>query len=116
MNDIRTVEPAGPKPLTQPLDVLRRRTDVRFRVVEDEGVVVRQAAGEVLVLNEVATRILALADGATPVAGWVDCLALEFEIDRPALQRDGLAFAAELIPQGLLERFAAAVPASPANT
>jgi len=85
------------------VSVLQRRPDVRFRVVDDEGVVIRQAAAEVLVLNQVATRVLALADGVTPVAGWIEALAREYDVERAALERDVLAFAAELVEQGLLE-------------
>jgi hypothetical protein len=83
--------------------VLGRRADVRFRVIDAEGVVVRQSAGEVLVLNDIGTRILALADGVTPVAHWIDALLGEFEVARPVLERDVLAFAVELVEQGLLE-------------
>jgi Coenzyme PQQ synthesis protein D (PqqD) len=85
------------------IDVLRRRADVRFRVIEDEGVVVRQAAAEVLVLNAVATRMLALADGQATVGGWIESLLGEFEVERGALERDVLSFAGELVEQGLLE-------------
>ncbi len=83
--------------------MLRRRPDVRFRVIDAEGVVVRQSAGEVLVLNELGTRILAMADGATPVAKWIDTLLGAFEVERVQLERDVLDFAAELVAQGLLE-------------
>jgi len=83
--------------------VLRRGSDVRYRVIDDEGVVVRQGAGEVLVLNDLGTRILALADGATPVSGWIEALLAEYEVERPQLERDVLAFAAALVEQGLLE-------------
>jgi Coenzyme PQQ synthesis protein D (PqqD) len=83
--------------------VLGRRADVRFRVIDTEGVVVRQSAAEVLVLNDLGTRILALADGVAPVAQWIDTLLGEFEVDRPVLERDVVAFAAELVEQGLLE-------------
>lgn len=40
----------------------RRKPDVRFRIVADEAVVVRQRDAEVLVLNEVGGRILELID------------------------------------------------------
>jgi len=90
--------------------VLGRRADVRFRVIDAEGVVVRQSAGEVLVLNDLGTRILALADGVAPVEHWIDMLLGEFEVDRPVLEHDVLAFAAELVEQGLLERLPAAGP------
>jgi Coenzyme PQQ synthesis protein D (PqqD) len=99
----------------QPDSVLRRSGDVRFRVVDDEGVVVRQAAGEVLVLNAMATRILALADGVAPVDAWVQALFAEYDVDRQVLQRDVLAFAAELLEQGMLEP-ATALPSPPPAT
>lgn len=82
---------------------MRRRGDVRFRTVGGEAVVVRQSAAEVLVLNEVAARLLALADGRAPVASWVETLVGEYEVDRAVLERDVLGFAAELIDDGLLE-------------
>jgi hypothetical protein len=90
---------------------LRRPRDVRFRTVDGEAVVVRQSAAEVLVLNEVAARLLALADGTAPVASWVETLAGEYEVDRAVLEKDVLGFAAELVQDGLLEP----VPAGPAG-
>src|ERR1700674_1862841 len=90
--------------------VLGRRPDVRFRVIDAEGVVARQSAGEVLVLNDIGTPILALAAGVAPVAVWIDTLLVEFEVERPALESAVLAFAAELVEQGLLE----SAPAKPA--
>ena len=90
--------------------VLRRRADVRYRVIDGEGVVVRQSAAEVLVVNDVAVRILGMADGTTAVSAWIDTLFDDYEVERPALERDVLAFAAELVEQGLLE------PAAPPSS
>jgi hypothetical protein len=83
--------------------VLRPVTDLRFRRIDDEAVVIRQRAGEVLVMNETAARLLELADGRTSVAGWVEILAGEYDVDREALVRDVLAFAADLTDGGMLE-------------
>ena len=83
--------------------VLRPAPDVRFRIVDGEAVVVRQKSSEVLVMSEVAARILALADGNRPIGAWLDLLADEFEVDRPSLERDVLRFAAELAGEGILE-------------
>lgn len=83
--------------------VLRRRGDIRYRTIDGEAVVIRQGAGEVLVLNEVGSRILDLADGETPVSGWVESLAAEYEADAVTLARDLLRFAGELEGAGLLE-------------
>jgi len=83
--------------------VLRPAPDVRFRIVDGEAVVVRQKSSEVLVMSEVAARILALADGIRPIGAWLDLLADEFEVDRASLERDVLRFAAELAGEGILE-------------
>lgn len=83
--------------------VLKRCHDVRFRKVDDEAVVLRQNAAEVMVLNEVGARILDLADGVTPIEQWVDALFDEFEIDRTTLEQDVLEFAVEMADAGVLE-------------
>ncbi len=83
--------------------VLRPASDVRFRIVDGEAVVVRQKSSEILVMSEVAARILALADGIRPIGAWVDTLAGEFEVDRATLEQDVLRFAAELAGEGILE-------------
>jgi hypothetical protein len=86
-----------------PGSILKPVRDLRFRRVDDEAVVIRQRAGEVLVMNETAARLLELADGRTSVAGWVDILAGEYDVDRDALERDVLAFASDLAEGGMLE-------------
>lgn len=83
--------------------ILRTSSDIRFRIVDREAVVVRQRSAEVLVMNEVAARLLALADGVHPVSHWLDVLVGEFEVDRAALEADVLGFASELAAEGLLE-------------
>lgn len=87
--------------------VLRRRSDIRYRTLDGEAVVVRQRAGEVLVLNEVAARLLDLADGATPLGAWVETLLGEYEVDREVLERDVAECARELTEAGLLEPLSA---------
>jgi hypothetical protein len=86
-----------------PASVLRTARDLRFRRIDDEAVVVRQRAGEVLVMNQTAARLLELADGQTSVANWVDALLGEYDVDREALERDVLAFAVSLAEEGMLE-------------
>ena len=90
----------------RPIDlgtVLRRTSDVRYRVVDGEAVVVQQAAAEVLVLNETASRLLELADGATPLSAVAANLAAEFEVAGEVLAADLVAGARELVAAGLLE-------------
>jgi hypothetical protein len=84
--------------------VLRRHPGVRFRVLNDEAVVLHQGSAEVMVLDAVATRILSLADGVSPISRWAEVLFREYEVPREVLERDVLDFAAELEREGLLER------------
>lgn len=83
--------------------VLRRRSDVRYRLIEGEAVVLRQSAAEVLVLNEVGASVLDLADGERSVAGWLETLAAEYDADPAVLEREVLEFAGEMFAAGLLE-------------
>lgn len=83
--------------------VLRRRSDVRYRRIEGEAVVLRQSAAEVLVLNGVGASVLDLADGERSVANWIETLAAEYDADPAVLEGDVLEFAAELCAAGLLE-------------
>lgn len=83
--------------------VLRRHDDIRYRTIDREAVVVRQRAAEVLVLSDVASRILDLADGAAPVGAWVEALAAEYAVPKAELTKDVLEFTAELAREGLLE-------------
>jgi hypothetical protein len=86
-----------------PSTVLRRRSDVRYRRIEDEAVVLRQSAAEVLVLNGVGATVLDLADGRRPVSEWIDALVREYGADRETVARDVLEFAGEAAEAGLLE-------------
>jgi hypothetical protein len=93
--------------------VLRRRGDVRYRVVDGEAVVVLQEAAEVLVLNETASRLLALADGATPLWAIAAALSSEYDVAPETLGTDLVDGARELAAAGLLEVAAAAAGAVP---
>jgi hypothetical protein len=82
---------------------LRPRRDVRFRTIGEEGVVIRQESGEVLVVNEVGARVMALLDGRCSVAGLVDRLAEEFDVEAEVLRRDLATYLDELLAGGVLE-------------
>jgi hypothetical protein len=86
--------------------VLRRRSDVRYRRIEGEAVVLRQSAAEVLVLNEVGASVLDLADGERPVGEWIATLAAHYDADPETLAAEVLEFAGELREAGLLETVA----------
>jgi hypothetical protein len=81
--------------------VLVLQPDVRYRAVAPETVVVRQSVPEVMVLSEVAGAILERLDGRRPLREVVDALAPLYDTDRATLERDVLAFAAELVEKGV---------------
>lgn len=91
-----------------PDSVLCRATDLRYRAVDDETVVIRQQSAEALVLNEVAGRILDLIDGRRTVNEVVDRLLEEYEVERPRLLTDVTGYLGELLESGLVVPAAAA--------
>jgi len=83
--------------------VLARRSDVRYRHVPPETVLIRQSGPEVILLNGIAGRVLDLIDGRRSLAELVAALADEFEAPRPTLESDVLAFASELHAAAVVE-------------
>lgn len=81
----------------------RSKDDVRFRVVGDEGVVVRQKDAEVLALNGVGARVLTLLREERTLEDVVETLVEEYEVDRTELTRDVEQFARELVEAGIVE-------------
>ncbi len=68
----------------------------------DEAVLLDPQSGNYFGLNDVATRILELAGERTTVARIVDQMMGEFEVERPQLESDVIAFVRELKQNGLL--------------
>jgi hypothetical protein len=81
----------------------RLREDVRYRIVGQEAVVVRQEAAEVIALNEVGARVLELLSDAKGIDEVVDTLIREFDVDRSVLERDVESFLGEIVEAGILE-------------
>lgn len=84
--------------------VFRKCSDARYRNIGGEGIVVRQTAGEVLVLNDVGVRVLDLLATGGPVHSVVDALAADYEVDTATAEHDVLAYAQELLEAGVIER------------
>jgi len=83
--------------------VFRPRADVRFRVIGDEAVVVRQEDAEVIALNEVGASVLALLDSRRSVREVLDALLEQYDVDRESLSSDVLGFLSELRDAGVVE-------------
>jgi hypothetical protein len=94
--------------MIEPTVVLRKSADARYRNIGGEGIVVRQAAGEVLVLNGVGARVLDLLESGSTVASLLDALGAEYDIDQAILRRDVLAYLQELLDAGVIESAAGA--------
>ena len=77
--------------------------DVRYRQVADEGIVLRQQAGEVLVLNEVGVRVVTLLDKGLAPPGIVARLVEEFDAEPGCLAADVADFMTELAAAGVIE-------------
>ena len=74
---------------------------VRFRRFDDEAVVIQQESAEVLIMNDVAARLLELVDGERSLADCAGLIEQEFDTTRAQIEEDLLRFAAELIGGGV---------------
>ncbi|WP_456380101.1 PqqD family protein [Thiolapillus sp.] len=87
-----------------PSTVLQLSSDVRQTRVGDEGVILRQDDGEILVVNEVAIRFVELIDGDRGMDELTDLLLQEYEVERDILVSDLAEYACELLNQGILTK------------
>jgi hypothetical protein len=76
---------------------------VRFRVIDDEAVVVRQCEGDVLVLNHVAARVLQLVGEGLAPDEIVDRVTGEYEAPEHAVRSDVERFLSELVELHVIE-------------
>jgi len=76
--------------------------ETRFRAVDDEAVVLNQTTAEVLVVSAVGCRVLELIRDDGGVERVLDRLLAEYDVEKPVLERDVLAFLAEMVDAGTL--------------
>lgn len=81
----------------------RPRSDVRFRVLHPDAVVLRQEGAEVMTLNEVGGRLLELLAAGRSLAQATDVLAGEYAVERDTLAADLTAFVGELLAAQVIE-------------
>lgn len=82
--------------------IFRPSRDVRFRIVDNEAIVLRQEAGEALVLNDVGAEILQLLDGTQSVAAVLEHLHRTFDAESGELEADCHQFIDDLARRGVL--------------
>lgn len=68
--------------------IYERSSEVRYRILEGQAVVVRQDVAQVFVLSEVGARVLELLDGKRKLADVRDLLLVEYEVDEAQLEQD----------------------------
>ena len=83
--------------------VLVPDSDVRFREIHGEGVVIQMRNREVLVVNDVGVRVLSLLDGRRTLGAVRDILAQEFDAPPQTVEEDLETYAAELLAAGVVE-------------
>lgn len=85
------------------MKIFRLRPDVRYRVIDNEALVLRQDDAEILGLNEVGTKVLDLLESGRTVGQVVRALQQELDVDRRRLQTDVEGFLGELMASGVVE-------------
>ena len=78
--------------------------DVRYRVIDDEAVVVRQREGDVLVFNQVAARVIQLVGEGLSPQQIGDCAVDEFDAPEAVIREDVATFLEELENLNVVER------------
>ncbi len=77
-------------------------SDVRWRLVDDEAVVLVQECSEILVVNRLGARILEMLDGQHQAMALVDILFTEEDVTREQLQADVFSYLDELSEAGVI--------------
>ena len=81
--------------------------EIRYRVIDDEAVVVRQREGDVLVLNQVAARVLQLVGEGLSPAEIGDRVVSEYEAPETTVREDVERFLGELEELDVIEKLPA---------
>lgn len=79
------------------MSTLKLQKHIRWRLVGNEGVVLNQDKGEVLVLNKLGIRILELLKNRVDVGDLSEVLLQEYEVDAATLEGDIQHYIDELL-------------------
>ncbi len=89
--------------LPETSNILKLRKDIRHSRVGDEGVILRQECAEILVVNDVAVRIVELINNTRSLDDVIQVLQQEYDVDRDTLTNDVLLYAQDLLASGVAE-------------
>lgn len=83
-------------------DVVRRKEDIPWRMIEDEAVLVEVKKGEVIHCNPVGAFIWGRLEGTKQVSALVTDVVENFEVDEETASKDTLEFIGAMEKKGLL--------------
>ena len=84
--------------------ILQLKGDVRFRVMDDEAVIVCQDTGEILAVNRMGKQVLEAAEKQKSVKALMQSLESKYDVPEETLKKDILAFIDEMIEAGVLKQ------------
>ena len=79
------------------------RPDVRFRIIGGEGVIIRQDAGQAIVVNEIGARILTLLRDGLATAEIIERLGDEYEIGDAEIEEHVADYLSALRSAGVID-------------
>lgn len=80
----------------------KRASDVAFRQVEDDMVIVSASRGSICTVNPVGAFVWEMADGTVSVDDIVSRVCATFDVDEPDARADVDRFLAELVELGVM--------------
>ncbi len=89
--------------MIEPTTRLRRCSDVRYRHIPPETLLIRQSGPEILVLNGIAGRLLDLLSPGVTAGDLVEAMQREYDGPPADVERDTLAFLDDLLATGIVE-------------
>jgi len=89
--------------MIEPITRLRRSSDVRYRHIPPETLLIRQSGPEILVLNGIAGRLLDLLSPGVTAGELVGAMQREYEGPPADIERETLAFLDDLLGSGIVE-------------
>jgi hypothetical protein len=75
---------------------------VASRIVDGEAVIILADSGEVIVLNEIGSRIWELADSSRSIREIVEAIFAEYDTTREQAEQDVTSFIEELVKNEML--------------
>lgn len=85
---------------------LAREERIRWRVIEDQAILVDRDEGKLMRLNPIATEIWQAIDGERTLTELVDHICQTFEVDRKRAQKDVTRFLKKLLRREMLKEAA----------